>query len=104
MKKIVYIAFLAIIISSCSEYQKAIKSDDVGVKYPVATKLYEAGKYSKAIKLFEQIQVNNYRWKLIIEFGFDQREIAEKVIQKYSSKYQFFPDYSGMERFLELSL
>jgi release factor glutamine methyltransferase len=56
------------------------------------------------IKLFEQIQVNNYRWKLIIEFGFDQREIAEKVIQKYSSKYQFFPDYSGMERFLELSL
>lgn len=56
------------------------------------------------LKLFEQIQVNNYRWKLIIEFGFDQREIAEKVVQRYAWKYQFFPDYSGIERFLELSL
>ena len=39
---------------------------------------------------------------LIIEFGFDQREIAERTIQKYGWRYHFFPDHAGMERFCEI--
>ena len=31
---------------------------------------------------------------LIIEFGFDQREIAEKIIASYGWPYEFFADYS----------
>jgi outer membrane protein assembly factor BamD len=89
MKKIVYIAFLAIIISSCSEYQKAIKSDDVGVKYPVATKLYEAGKYSKAIKLFEQI-APVYKGKPQAEKLFYMyAQSLYKTKQLYTAGYQF---------------
>ncbi len=40
--------------------------------------------------------------RLIIEFGFDQRKIAEKVIREYNWKYEFFADYSGIERFCEI--
>jgi outer membrane protein assembly factor BamD len=57
------VTFLIIIsLSSCSEYQKALKSEDIAVKFAKGTELYEAGKYSKANRLFEQI-VPQYRGK-----------------------------------------
>ena len=55
MKKLIYILLIVAFFSSCSEYQKAIKSEDVAVKSAAATKMYEKGKYEKAIRLFEQI-------------------------------------------------
>ena len=55
MNKILSFLLLAIVSISCSEYQNALKSDDVAVKNEVANKLYEAGKYPKAIRLYEQI-------------------------------------------------
>ena len=62
MKKIVYILLLAITLSSCSEYQKALKSEDVKTKVDMATKQYEKGKFSKAEKLFKQV-IPKYRGK-----------------------------------------
>ena len=62
MKKIVYILLLAVTISSCSEYQKALKSEDVKTKLDLGTKLFEAGKFTKAEKLFKQV-VPKYRGK-----------------------------------------
>ena len=55
MNKILSFLFIAFVLVSCSEYQKALKSDDVAVKNEAANKLYEAGKYKKAIRLYEQI-------------------------------------------------
>ena len=55
-------------------------------------------------RLFEQIENMKYRWCMIIEFGFDQREIAEKIIKNYGWKYDFFADYGGIERFCEVIL
>jgi outer membrane protein assembly factor BamD len=55
MKKLIPILFVLIAFSSCGEYQKALKSEDVGVKYEAAAKEYDKGKYEKAILLFEQI-------------------------------------------------
>jgi outer membrane protein assembly factor BamD len=55
MKNLLYTFLLVAFFSSCSEYQKAIKSEDVEVKTKMATKKYEAGKYEKAIRLFEQV-------------------------------------------------
>lgn len=55
MNKIIYILLVSIFFSSCSEYQKALKTDDLAVKTKYATELYEKGKYTKAIALFEQI-------------------------------------------------
>ncbi|RAK25048.1 Beta-barrel assembly machine subunit BamD [Flavobacterium aquaticum] len=55
MNRIVSFLFIAIFLVSCSEYQKALKSDDVAIKNEAANKKYEAGKYLKAIRLYEQI-------------------------------------------------
>ena len=55
MNKVVSFLFIAFLLISCSEYQKALKSDDVAVKSEAANKMYEAGKYAKAIRLYEQI-------------------------------------------------
>lgn len=55
MKKFLVFITFVLLFSSCSEYQKAMKSEDIAVKYDMAEKMYEAKKYSKAIRLFEQI-------------------------------------------------
>ncbi|MDP5002171.1 MAG: outer membrane protein assembly factor BamD [Flavobacterium sp.] len=55
MNKVISFLFIAFFLISCSEYQKALKSDDVAVKNEAANKMYESGKYLKAIRLYEQI-------------------------------------------------
>ncbi len=55
MKKILGLFALAVVLNSCSDYQKALKNEDAATKFTIATQLYEAGKYSKAIRLFEQL-------------------------------------------------
>ncbi len=55
MSKIFSFLFVGFFLMSCSEYQKALKSEDIAVKNEVANKMYEAGKYNKAIRLYEQI-------------------------------------------------
>lgn len=57
-----FILVLALAFNACSEYQKALKSEDPAVKLTLATKLYDEGKYTKALRLFEQV-VPNYRGK-----------------------------------------
>ena len=54
MNKFIYILLVILSISSCSPYQKAMKSDDVDFKTKVFTEQIEKKKYSKAIRLFEQ--------------------------------------------------
>ncbi len=55
MKKLLITLFIIALLSSCSEYQKAIKSEDVDFKSKVAKNMYDKSKYDKAITLFEQI-------------------------------------------------
>jgi len=47
---------------SCSDFQKTLKSEDVAKKFTVGTELFEAEKWSKAHRLFEQI-LQSYRGK-----------------------------------------
>ena len=76
MKKIISLLLLIVLFSSCSEYQKALKSDDIAVKYESASKMYDKGKYEKAIRLFEQISPS-YKGK----------PQAEKLFYMYSQSY-----------------
>jgi outer membrane protein assembly factor BamD len=45
----------AIVLPSCSKYQKLLKSSDNDLKYEKAISYYEKGEYYKAQQLFEQI-------------------------------------------------
>ena len=55
IRKYIIIGLLGLGLTSCGEYQKALKSTDSSVKYAEAEKQYKAKKYRKAVKLFEQI-------------------------------------------------
>ncbi|QHI34784.1 Outer membrane protein assembly factor BamD [Kordia antarctica] len=62
MRKFLYIVLITGTLASCSEYQKALKSEDTKVKYQLAERFFKEAKYKKASRLFEQI-VPKYRGK-----------------------------------------
>ncbi|MEC3907681.1 outer membrane protein assembly factor BamD [Tamlana sp. 2201CG12-4] len=82
MNKFIYILIAFIVLSSCSEYQKVLKSTDIGTKFKLGEALYNEGKYAKANKLFAQI-VPNYRGK----------PQAEKLMFLYSKSFYEMRDY-----------
>lgn len=89
MKKILVLLAFSFALFSCNEYQKALKSEDVAVKFDVATKQYEAGKYSKAIRLFEQI-APAYKGKPSAEKMFYMySQSLYRTKQYYLAGYQF---------------
>lgn len=89
MKKILSILLLIIFLSSCSEFQKALKTEEIGVKYDVASRQYDNGNYTKAIRLFEQI-APSYRGRPQAEKMFYMyAQSYYKTKQYYSAAYQF---------------
>ena len=95
MSKFFYILLVFAVLSSCSEYQKALKADGEGAiaeKFKMGEALYNEGKFAKANRLFAQI-VPNYRGK----------PQAEKLMFLYATSFYKMGDYfiSGyqLERF-----
>ena len=62
MKNFFCLIIFSTLLIGCSPFQKALKSEDIAVKFDMASSLYEKGKYSKAIRLFEQL-APSYRGK-----------------------------------------
>ncbi|WP_297333022.1 outer membrane protein assembly factor BamD [Flavobacterium sp.] len=89
MAKYLYILLIAVLFTSCSEYQKALKSEDLKLKYEVADKMYEKEKYTKAIRLVEQISPS-YKGKRQAEKLFYMYPMAlYKTKQYFTAGYQF---------------
>lgn len=98
MKKIISVLFVALFLYSCSDYQAALKSEDPAVKYDVASKLYDAGKYSKALRIFEQL-APSYRGKPQGEKLFYMfAQSYYKTKQYYLAGYQFDSFIAGYPR------
>ena len=106
MKRIFSILLAVLLLSSCSEYQRALKSEDIALKFEVATKKYEKGRYQKAIRLFEQI-APTYRGKPQAEKMFYMYGMAfYKEKEWYSAGYQFesfAANYPKSEKIEEVS-
>ena len=51
-----YLVVVLLFLVGCSDYQKALKSEDPGVKNKLAQSLYEEGKYRTAAQLYEQLK------------------------------------------------
>ncbi|MFV0564530.1 MAG: outer membrane protein assembly factor BamD [Flavobacteriaceae bacterium] len=82
MKYFFSILLTALLLSSCSEYQKVLKNEDIAEKFKMGEELYNQGKYAKASRLFAQI-VPSYRGK----------PQAEKLMYLYSQSYYKTGDY-----------
>nr|WP_238934841.1 outer membrane protein assembly factor BamD [Aurantibacter crassamenti] len=55
MRQLLLFMFALVALSSCNEYQKVLKNEDVKAKYDLAQKYYDAEDYKRANRLFEQI-------------------------------------------------
>jgi outer membrane protein assembly factor BamD len=89
MKKFLTLFAVIVFLSSCSDYQKALKSEDIAVKFVAGTKMYEAKKYGKAIRIFEQI-APAYKGKPTAERMFYMyAQSLYKTKQYYLAGYQF---------------
>ena len=89
MKKFLVLFTALLVLSSCSEYQKALKSEDVAVKYAAAEKMYETKKYGKAIRLFEQIAPTSKGKPSAEKMFYMYSQSLYKTDQYYLSGYQF---------------
>jgi outer membrane protein assembly factor BamD len=106
MARFFYILFFAILLSSCSQFQKALKSEDTKFKYETAEALYEKEKYTKAVRLFEQIEPA-YRGKPQAQKLFFMYPMAlYKTKSYYTASYKFdsfVAGYPGSEKAEEAS-
>jgi len=82
MKPVFLLTFISLIVLSCSPYQKALKSEDMSLKYHMADSLYNVGKFKKALKLMEQL-VPSYRGK----------PQGEKLMYLYSDTFYQLGDH-----------
>ncbi|WP_324719464.1 outer membrane protein assembly factor BamD [Salinimicrobium sp. HB62] len=103
MKKIIFFLSVALLLTSCGEYQKVLKSKDTSLKYTTAETLYneaKAGegnsrrKFRKALRIFEQL-VPEFRGK----------PQGQKLMFLFADTYYELNDYflAGyqFERFVE---
>lgn len=89
MKNLFYILITFLFFTSCNEYQKALKSEDIAVKFKMGEQLYNEGDWSKANRLFKQI-VPAYRGKPQAEkLMYLYADTFYQMEQFYLSGYQF---------------
>lgn len=53
--RIIYILLAVVVLGSCNEYNKILKSTDQDLKYTYAKKYFESGKYERSITLLEEL-------------------------------------------------
>ncbi len=55
LKQFIFLLLLFVMFTSCNEYQKVLKNEDVKAKYDLAEKYYKEGDFKRSNRLFEQI-------------------------------------------------
>lgn len=65
-KSILILSVLLVVLESCGNYQKILKSDDLDFKYKKAVEFYNEGEYIKAFPLFDEL--------LLLHRGTDKAE------------------------------
>ena len=82
LRNIVVVGLLILVSSSCSKYQKLLKSDDYEMKYQKAMEFYDKGDYYRALNLFD----------MVIPFYRGEKE-SEEIAYRYAYAYYKQADY-----------
>lgn len=89
MNRVLYILLIGILLVSCSDFQRTLRSEDVAEKFDMGNELFEAEKYNKAHRLFEQI-LQSYRGKPQAEkLTFMHAMCSYKMKDYYISSFHF---------------
>ncbi|MFC2114337.1 outer membrane protein assembly factor BamD [Bacteroidota bacterium] len=93
---IVFLLFLPLLFS-CSEYQKALKSDDFALKYELAKQQFNEEEYAKAVLLLEDIlpfyRTSTEAEKVYYMYAYCQFAIGNNIIAAHHFKtlYDTYP-------------
>ena len=55
IKNLAPVFVFLLLLTSCGEYQRVLNRGEVNEQFKLAVKLYESGKYAKALRLFEKV-------------------------------------------------
>ncbi|QCK14649.1 outer membrane protein assembly factor BamD [Mangrovivirga cuniculi] len=106
-KSSIFITALALIaiLTSCSEFRRAQKSDDWEYKYQTALKYYEKGDYYKAIFLFEEVQpyvkVRKEGEELLFKYAYSYYHYKDQYIYAASLFESFYTTYARSDKAIE---
>ncbi|WP_272148959.1 outer membrane protein assembly factor BamD [Tenacibaculum aiptasiae] len=89
IKNLAYLFVMLLILSSCGEYQKVLNKGTIEEQYKMAVKMYEAQKYSKALRLFEKV-TPSYRGKPQMERIQFMVSQSNFNVKNYSSAGYYF--------------
>jgi outer membrane protein assembly factor BamD len=89
MKRGLYILLIGILFISCSDFQKALKSEDISEKFEMGSELFEAEKWNKSYRLLNQI-LPSYRGKPQAEkLTFMHAKCSYELKDYYIASYHF---------------
>tara|TARA_R100001369_G_scaffold86971_1_gene122002 strand:+ start:119 stop:919 length:801 start_codon:yes stop_codon:yes gene_type:complete len=89
MKRGLYILLISILFISCSDFQKALKSEDISEKFEMGSELFEAEKWNKSYRLLNQI-LPSYRGKPQAEkLTFMHAKCSYELKDYYIASYHF---------------
>lgn len=96
IRKLFPFVLLSLLISSCSNYQKLLKSTDNEQKYETAIKYFEEKDYYRAIQLFDQLQPyykgTEKAEKIAFYYAYAHYEQRDYILASYYFK-QFATNY-----------
>jgi outer membrane protein assembly factor BamD len=93
----VYVLLLLVVLASCGEYNKILKSTDTMMKYEAAKKYYDQGKYSRTVALLEEVvpllRATSYAEEslyLLAQANYSQKDYIA-ASEYFKSYYTTFP-------------
>lgn len=88
-----YVILLVLAISSCSQYNKVLKSTDKKLKFDKAIMYYNKADYSRSLPLFEQLK-DYYQGKDSMEIVYYYTAYCHYGLREYGYASNFFKDFS----------
>jgi outer membrane protein assembly factor BamD len=94
------LGLLFVLLASCSEYQRVLKSTDLDYKLQKGVEYYEAGRYSRALPIFNELLTlyrgtqkaqDVYYYYAMTEFNMGNYLIAAYYFKDF---YQTFPNHA----------
>jgi len=95
LKKLTLIVLIGASLSSCNKmYNQAMKSTDKDEIFTIATKLYEDGKYSQAVELYERIETSFVGTEQAAQIAFNTANAHFKD-ENYKLAGHLFKNFAG---------
>ena len=92
MKKVVFLLMMTVLLSSCGEYNKILKSTDYELKYSYAKKYFNAKQYSKSATLLDEL-VTIFKGTAYAEESLYLLAQSYYVQKYYQTASQYFETY-----------